>query len=560
MKTYDKDAWLKHIDSGIAQGPFRPDWDSLSEMRVPSWFGTKKLGIFIHWGPYSVPAFANEWYSRNMYIPGTEEYQHHIDTYGPHASFGYKDFIPMLTAKKFDPKEWIRLFKEAGAGYIFPVAEHHDGFQMYDSELSDWNAVNMGPHRDILKELKEAAEAEGMHFCTSSHRAEHWWFMGHGMEYDSDIRRAKTAAEEAEMKESDAPRRFSDDKAFHRRDIPKSDPALRGPDPWDFYEPAMPERDNFDMESEPAPDETYLADWLIRTVELVDRYQPELLYFDWWIQHKAFEPYLKRFLAYYYNLGVRNGRPTAVCYKHEALAFGSGIVEVERGGFPDMKAFPWQTDTASAWNSWCYTDTLEYKTPGVIIRTLIDVVSRNGNLLLNIGPKADGTIPEGDKKILSALGRWIRVNGEAIYGAKPWRICKEGPTEDKAGSFSEEEKKYTEEDIRFTVNHGNLYIFLMKTPSDGIVKICSLNRKAQPDRPAYLGHISRVELLLEKREIKKIESEKKDPTDHFEEREKAIDRIPCRFWMTDDGMQIRLPEYFETDDPELPKVLCMIQD
>lgn len=518
MKTYDKDAWLKHIDSGIAQGPFRPDWDSLSEMRVPSWFGTKKLGIFIHWGPYSVPAFANEWYSRNMYIPGTEEYQHHIDTYGPHASFGYKDFIPKLTAERFDPKEWIRLFKEAGAGYIVPVAEHHDGFQMYDSELSDWNAVNMGPHRDILKELKEAAEAEGMHFCTSSHRAEHWWFMGHGMEYDSDIRRAKTAAEEAEMTESDAPRRFSDDTAFYRRDIPKSDPALQVPDPWDFYEPAMPERDNFDMESEPAPDETYLTDWLIRTVELVDRYQPELLYFDWWIQHKAFRSYLLRFLAYYYNQGVRLGHPTAVCYKHEALAFGCGIVEVERGGFPDIKSFPWQTDTAVAWNSWCYTDSLSYKDSGVIIRTLVDTVSKNGNLLLNIGPKADGTIPEEDRKILADLGAWMRINGEAIRGAGPWRICKEGPREDHCGSFSEENGEYTEEDIRFTTNHGNLYAFLMKNPKDGVVRIRSLARKSGPDRPAYLGHIQNVQLLGED--------------------------APCSFEMNEDCMKICLPESF----------------
>ena len=497
MRKYNTAAWLQKIEEGIASGPFRPDWESLSQMQVPDWFRREKLGIFIHWGPYSVPAFNNEWYSRNMYIQDSPEFEHHVKTYGPHREFGYKDFIPMLTANNFDPKEWIRLFRDAGAGYIFPVAEHHDGFQMYKSELSAWNAADMGPCRDILRELKKEAQAEGLHFCTSSHRAEHWWFMGHGMEFDSDIRAAVDSGPmEAGVEDSQG-------------DIP---------DPYDFYQPAMPERDNFDMESEPYPDREYLTDWLIRTVELVDRYQPELLYFDWWVQHKAFEPYLMQFLAYYYNQGVRLGHPTAVCYKHEALAFGSGIVEVERGGFPDIKSFPWQTDTAVAWNSWCYTDSLSYKDSGVIIRTLVDTVSKNGNLLLNIGPKADGTIPEGDRKILSELGAWMRINGEAIRGAGPWRICKEGPGKDRCGSFSEEAGEYTEEDIRFTANHGNLYAFPMKTPKDGVVRIRSLGRKADADRPAYLGHVKNVQLLGEEE--------------------------PCRFEMNDECMKIFLSESF----------------
>ena len=515
MKKYDTAAWLRHIRQGIEDGPFRPDWDSLSKMQVPDWFRQEKLGIFLHWGLYSVPAFNNEWYSRNMYIQGTPEYEHHIKTFGPQKKFGYKDFIPKLTAEHFDPKEWVRLFREAGAGYVFPVAEHHDGFQMYRSELSSWNSAEMGPHRDIIGELKEAAEAERMHFCTSSHRAEHWWFMGHGMEFDSDVR----ASMEQVVTTPDTVPLDKDSSNAVSLDTGSSDGFDPNPDPREFYQPAMPERDNFDMNSEPAPDEEFLTDWLIRTVELVDRYQPELLYFDWWIQHRAFEPYLKQFLAYYYNLGVRFWRPTAVCYKHDALAFGSGIVEVERGSFPDTKPFPWQTDTAVAWNSWCYTDSLEYKDSGVIIRTLIDVVSRNGNLLLNIGPKADGTIPEGDRKILTELGEWMKVNGEAIRGASPWRISKEGPTEDKDGSFSEEAKNYTEEDLRFTVNHGDLYVFLMKPPKDGVVRIRSLTRKSLQGEASYLGHIRRVDLLG----VEKIFGQ------------------ACSFEMTDNEMIVWLP-------------------
>ncbi|WP_288722117.1 alpha-L-fucosidase, partial [uncultured Enterococcus sp.] len=237
---------VETIQQVAHQGPFFPNWQSLGAFVLPEWFRKAKFGVFIHWGLYSVPAFHNEWYSRNMYIKGHPEYDHHIETYGPQKNFGYKDFIPMFTADKFDANEWIRLIKQAGANYLFPVAEHHDGFQMYKSELSEWNASVMGPKKDILGELKEAAEEQGLHFCTSSHRAEHWFFMGHGKDFDSDIK----------------------------------EPLAKG----DFYWPAMPEPDHESLFSEPYPSKEFLDDWLLRTCELVDNYQPELLYFDWWIQ------------------------------------------------------------------------------------------------------------------------------------------------------------------------------------------------------------------------------------------------------------------------------------
>ena len=331
---------LQTVEEIIAAGPYRPDWASLMEAPVPAWFRRRRLGIFSHWGPYSAAAKFNEWYSRNMYIQGTEEFRHHVATYGPHAQFGYKDFIPMLTAEKFDAKEWIRLFKAAGAGYFCPVAEHHDGFQMYDSDLSDWNAVKMGPKRDVLGELKAAAEEEDLVFCASSHRAEHWFFMGHGQEFESDIR----------------------------------EPMVKG----DFYWPAMPEQNHQDLFSEPYPTEEYLNDWLARTAEIILKYQPKLLYFDWWLQHQAFKPYLKKLAAFYYNCGKRWGTDVMICYKHDAMMFGSGIVEVERGSFAEPKPYAWQTDTAVAYNSWCYTDSLQYKRGVEVIRTLIDVVSKGG--------------------------------------------------------------------------------------------------------------------------------------------------------------------------------------
>ena len=449
---------LKIVDDVIAQGPYQPNWGSLMTAPVPDWYRKRKLGIFIHWGIYSVPAKFNEWYSRNMYIKDSAEYQHHVRTYGPHNQFGYKDFIPMLTAEHFDAGQWMRLFREAGAGYVFPVAEHHDGFQMYESDLSFWNAAQMGPKRDVLGQLQAAAREQDVVFCASSHRAEHWFFMSHGREYDSDVK----------------------------------DPMEKG----DFYWPAMPERDHFDKFSEPAPTEEYLNDWLARTAEIILKYRPKLLYFDWWIQHRAFKPYLLKLAAFYYNCGKQWGTDVYICYKHDAMMFGSGIVEVERGSLADAKPYPWQTDTAVARNSWCYTDDLEYKSSNEVICTLVDVVSKGGNLLLNIGPKADGTIPEGDRKILQDLGAWMAVNGEAINGSQCWRRFAEGPTAAAEGQFQDKaEIPYTSRDYRFTVGNGAIYAICMKCPEDGRFTVRSLNTASDHNLPEFQGIIEKVELL-----------------------------------------------------------------
>ncbi len=449
---------LQIIDQVIADGPYKAEWDSLMTAKLPEWFRQRRLGIFTHWGLYSVPAKFHEWYSRNLYIQGGAEYEHHVKTYGPQSQFGYKDFIPLFRAEKFDPAEWITLFKNAGAGYIFPVAEHHDGFQMYDSDLSDWNAKQMGPKRDVLGELKAEAEKQDVIFCTSSHRAEHWWFMGHGKEFDSDVK----------------------------------EPLVKG----DFYWPSMPEPDNWALQSEPYPTEEYLNDWLARTAEIILKYQPKLLYFDWWIQHEAFKPYLKKLAAFYYNCGRQWGTDVLICYKHDAMMFGCGIVEVERGSLSDAKPYPWQTDTAVAHNSWCYTDSLDYKTGYEVICTLVDVVSKGGNLLLNVGPKADGTIPEGDCRILADLTRWMKVNSEAINGAKCWRKCQEGPAVTVEGCFQEQNAdSFTSRDYRFTVNHGAIYAICMRCPEDGHFTVKSLADNLVQNSPAFHSVVEKVEIL-----------------------------------------------------------------
>ena len=449
---------LQKVDQIIAKGPYKPTWDSLMEAPVPQWFKQRRLGIFIHWGLYSVPAYSNEWYSRNMYIPGEDAYEYHLKTYGPHKDFGYKDFIPMFRAEKFDAGTWMDLFKRAGAGYVMPVAEHHDGFQMYDSDLSQWNSVQMGPCRDLVGEWKSAAQEQDLQLCVSTHRAEHWFFMSHGKKFDSDVK----------------------------------DPLVKG----DFYWPAMPERDHFDKFSQPAPDEEYLNDWLARTAELVLRYQPKLLSFDWWIQHSAFKPYLQRLAAFYYNCGKQWGEDVMICYKHDAMMFGSGIMEVERGSLADAKPYPWQTDTAVARNSWCNTQNLVYKSGNEIIINLIDIVSKGGNLLLNVGPKADGSIPDGDRKILEELAAWMDVNGEAIHGAKCWRRFAEGPVHAAEGQFQDgKEVAYTSKDYRFTVNHGAIYAMCLKCPEDGEFMVESLRGAVNHNLPVFQGIIRDVKIL-----------------------------------------------------------------
>lgn len=454
----DYEKRLREVEEVIEKGPYSAEWSSLTKWRCPKWFPDLKFGIFIHWGIFSVPAFANEWYSRSMYIKDSREYKHHIETYGPQKDFGYKDFIPMFKAEKFNADEWIDTFKDAGARYIMPVAEHHDGFQMYESELSHWNAKEMGPKRDVVGELKAAAEKQGLVFTTSSHRAEHYWFMGCGREFESDIN--------GEFK--------------------------RG----DFYWPSVATQpDQGNVFSEPYSSKEFLDDWLLRCCELIDKYQPKLLYFDWWIMHQSYKEHIKKLMAYYYNRAAEWGIDVAIVYKHDPVPFGSGIPDVERGKFGSTQAYNWQTDTAIAYNSWCYIDGLDYKKSDEILAYFVDVISKNGNLLLNIGPKSDGTIPDEDKKILHEIGEWMRTNSEAVYDTKPWKTSAEGSTIEEEGKFSDiKDKEYKHDDFRFTCGNGAVYAFSLNYPSDGKLCIKSLG-KSDFNSLGFQGIVTKVSVL-----------------------------------------------------------------
>ncbi|MGA2328972.1 MAG: alpha-L-fucosidase [Bryobacteraceae bacterium] len=416
---------LKRVDEVAAQGPFQPDWKSLEKFQIPQWYADAKFGIFIHWGAYAVPAQGNEWYPRNMYQPGQPEFKYHAATYGPQSKFGYKDFIPKFRAEKFDPEAWAALFKKAGARFVMPVAEHHDGFPLYDCSFTDWSAVKMGPRRDLIGALAASVRKRGMVFAASSHRAEHWWFFDGGKAFDSDVR----------------------------------DPRYAG-----LYAPAQP-RKAADGKTESQPDRAFLDDWLARTAELVDKYQPQVVWFDWWIEQPVFQPYLQRFAAYYYNRGAEWKRGVAINYKNKSFPEKAAVLDIERGKLDAVQPLVWQTDTSISLKSWGYIENDTFRTADSLVDDLVDIVSKNGLLLLNIGPRADGTIPEQARSILLEIGRWLAVNGEAIYGTRPWKVYGEGPTEVlKGGMTDAKQKVFTAQDVRFTQGRGNLYAVLLDWP------------------------------------------------------------------------------------------------
>ena len=451
---------MQTVDGVIAAGPFAATWESLKAgYTIPAWYEDAKFGIFVHWGLYCVPAFGNEWYPRDMYQEGHADFKHHVATYGPHTEFGYKDFIPMFGAERFDPDAWADLFHEAGARFVMPVAEHHDGFPLYDTDLSEWSAAKMGPKRDLIGELAASIRAKGLVFSASSHRAEHWWFFDGGRKFPSDVQ----------------------------------DEANAG-----LYAPAQPAPADWgDPKQGGSVSTEFLEDWLLRTCEIVDKYRPQVVWFDWWIEHQSFAPYLQKFAAFYYNRAAEWGLGVAINYKYGAMPDGVGVFDIERGQLAGIRPQFWQNDTSVSKNSWGYIENQDYKEAGDLVADLVDVVSKNGALLLNIGPKPDGTISEPEQAMLRRVGAWLKTNGEAIYQTRPWRVFGEGPTEVAEGAFTDTKRQpFTGEDIRFTTKSGALYAIALAWPGARLT-IRSLGAGAG----LWDGEIGAVRLLGHKGEL-----------------------------------------------------------
>jgi alpha-L-fucosidase len=393
---------------------YKPHIDSLRQHTTPEWYKDAKIGIYTHWGPYSVPAYDNEWYASKMYDPETPHiYNHHRATW---QNMGYKDFIPMFRGENWDPEQWADLFKRAGAKFAGPVVEHHDGFAMYACSHNRWNCVEMGPKRDVTAEQKKAFEAVGMKFIATSHRAQN--------------------------------------ARYYYTNLAGSD--RNDPQYYDLY--AKPLADWHDH-----ADEDFLKDWLKRTIEVIDKYEPDVLWFDGGWHHPEFLPYRFDLVSYYYNKAAEWGKEVVLNCKDHVFD-GAAVYNIERGQTAGIKEEYWQTDTSVSVNSWGFRENERYKSVIQVIHTMIDIVSKNGNMLLNVGPRADGTIPLEAEGVLLAMGEWLQVNGEAIYGSRHWERFGEGPTP-TLGQWNEGKwEAYTHRDFRFTQKPGVLYAIEMGWP------------------------------------------------------------------------------------------------
>ncbi len=421
---------------------YQPTWESLAKHNEdPDWFQDAKLGIYFHWGVYSVPAYANEWYPRWMHFENMKEYKYHLEKYGHPSEFGYHDFVPMFKAEKFNAKEWADLFEKAGARFAGPVAEHHDGFSMWDSEVTPWNAKDKGPKKDITGELAKELRANGMKLITTFHHAKH-------------LQRYKGKEQsEIENNKDNVGRTFRNSHYPLFEGMP---PTIDDPELNYLY-------GNI-------PEEKWLEEvWFGKLKEVIDKYQPDIIWFDSWLDQIP-EEYRQKFCAYYLNEAEKLGKEVVIVRKQDDLPLDCSIDDLEKSRKNELEKKSWMTDETVSTGSWCYTDNLRIKPVTDVLHVLIDIVSKNGVLLLNISPKADGTIPEDQRNVLLKMGEWLKTNGEAIYETRPWYTFGEGPTKEPEGHFSNHKAflkvKYSAKDVRYTTHENVVYATILGWPGD----------------------------------------------------------------------------------------------
>ncbi len=432
---------IQQPKSKEAKVKFEETWESLAtNVREPEWFKDAKFGIYFHWGVYSVPAFDNEWYPRWMYVPGRKNwggtvFEHHEKTYGPLSEFNYHDFIPMFTAENFDAKEWADLFKKSGARFAGLVAQHHDGFAMWGSEVNPWNANDMGPRKDILGELYTELKKNDMKTIATFHHAR-------------------------------LLQRYAQDTAKWAKNTP--DPG------WDSHYPYHP--DYVTSTTDPKlrklygnmPTDEFHDYWLNLVNEVVDEYAPDIIWFDSWLDMIP-ENYRQKMVAHHFNTAVSRGQEPIVAYKQEDLPSNVGMLDMEQGGKTELSEDYWLTDITISNGSWCYTNGQTYKAPSLVIRNMIDVWSKRGIVLLNISPKADGTIPEEQRNVLAAIGQWIEKHKEAIYETRAYSTFGYGVAEFEESMFGGQTATidYNQNDVRFTQSKDKkqLYVFSLGLPA-----------------------------------------------------------------------------------------------
>ena len=436
------------------EGPFEPTWDSLKQYECPEWFRDAKFAIYAHWGPQSVP-MEGDWYARKMYQQGSRSYKYHVEHYGHPSEFGYKDVVQLWKAEKWDPERLMDLFRKAGARYFVCVAAHHDNFDLWNSTHHRWNSVAMGPKRDVVGEWQKAAKKRGLPFGVTEHiGASFWWFQpSHGAD--------KTG--------------------------PKAGVPYDGADPQyqDLYHKKAPEGDLKWYTTDPEWHQT----WLSRITDLIDRYHPDMLCSDGGV---PFGEVGRSMVAHFYNDNIsrHGGKLEAVYYckerpdLHGDFVPGTCVQGMERGVMAGINPNPWETGTSiSDWfynRNWTKYDGGMYRKAEWVIRTLVDIVSKNGNLRLNIVQRPDGTLDAEAEQLLADVGRWLDINGDAIYATRPWRVYGEGPVK-AAGTHFKEDYDYSAKDIRFTRSKDGtvLYAIALGVPADDV----AIRSLAKSDKP-----------------------------------------------------------------------------
>lgn len=441
------------IANSLSAQKFEPTLESFKQYKYPDWFRDAKFGIWSHWGPQAVPR-QGDWYARKMYESdikdrktnqptgkSSNEYLYHVQHYGHPSKFGYKDILPLWKAEKWNPEQLMALYKKVGAKYFVSMGTHHDNFFLWDSKIHQWNAVNMGPKKDVVGLWQKAAKKEGMRFGVSEHLgASYTWFQ---------------------------PSRGSD------KTGPMAGVAFDGADPKyvDLYHPKTAADDFGWLTTNPENQKN----WLASITELIDKYHPDLLYSD---SELPFGEVGRTMLAHYYNGDIANnkGKLDAVYTCKLRASEGRWVQDLERGAMDSISPYPWQTDTSIG--DWYYRTGQKYMTGTQVIQMLVDIVSKNGNLLLNVVQTPEGDLEPDVMNILNEIAAWTPANSEAIYGTRPWKIYGEGPTTQKSqekGRFGgvKDVRPYESTDIRFTTKGETLFAFCMGIPASD-VKIVSL--------------------------------------------------------------------------------------